>query len=400
MEKEILEELSTFVSSDEWSQLVRICASITRNSDVAEDLAQETLLEAWRHEQMLRDPDRRKQWLIGIARNVCLRWLRRQGREAAHRFDRFQEQEHQDTVTDHLENLLIDDFDIEIELERKELIGLLDRAMALLPVETRATLIKRYVEDTPLSEVAAQLGTNSSAVAMRLQRGKIALRRVLTTTMQHEFAPYTIHISGVDDWEETPLWCYICGRQRLQGKRDIAKGELHLKCSACNALSENRLSALQGVKGYKPMYNRLVAWCHRYYWAGLKHGTVPCVRCSRQLSVHLCLIEDVPEWVWRGRMTPDWFPLNEGRIVSITCPNCHLACNTPLEYLALGLPEGQAFLQDHPRICTLPRLQVEADGHEAIVTRFESIVGHARFTVVFNDKTYQVLRIYREEGGV
>ncbi len=399
MEKQILEGTSNFVSLDERSRLVRLCASITRDGDIAEDLAQETLLEAWRHEHMLRDPERRSQWLSGIARNVCLRWMRRHGRDSIHLLDVFQEQEHQNTLMNSLENVLVDDFDVEVELERKELVDLLDRAMALLPVETRAVLIKRYVEDSPLSAVAAELGTNTSAVAMRLQRGKLALRRVLMTEMQQEFAPYTAHASSADDWEETPLWCHLCGRYRLRGKRNPDEGELLLKCPSCNVISTNHLPVLQGVKGYKPLYTRLVAWCNDYYWTGLNNGTVPCANCGRTIPANISLIADLPEWALQKEILPGWYLRQIDRIVSITCPACHSACNTPLEYLALGLPEGRTFLRSYPRVRTLPHQQVEADGREAIVTRFESITDHATFTVVSDYNTYQILRIY-PEGGI
>ena len=46
MEKQILEGANNFVSLDERSRLVRLCASITRNGDVAEDLTQEALLRS------------------------------------------------------------------------------------------------------------------------------------------------------------------------------------------------------------------------------------------------------------------------------------------------------------------------------------------------------------------
>src|SRR5215831_13938863 len=38
------------------ARLIRLCSRMTGRSDVAEDLAQETLLEAWRHLHSLRDP--------------------------------------------------------------------------------------------------------------------------------------------------------------------------------------------------------------------------------------------------------------------------------------------------------------------------------------------------------
>ncbi|HVB72444.1 MAG TPA: sigma-70 family RNA polymerase sigma factor [Ktedonobacteraceae bacterium] len=176
MEKHTIEVSGDFVSPEERARLMRLCHGITRNRDAAEDLVQETLLEAWRHEHSLRDQERRAKWLSGIARNVCLRWLRKDGKEAAHLVDARVKSDDLDVTQYELEDSLADDFDIEVELERKELVELLDRAMALLPVETRHVLVKRYVEESSLAEVAEQLGTNVSAVAMRLQRGKLALQ--------------------------------------------------------------------------------------------------------------------------------------------------------------------------------------------------------------------------------
>ncbi len=186
MEKNVVEEVSQFVSPEERVQLVRLCAVLVGDREVAEDLAQETLLEAWRHRHALRDQTRRTSWLSGIARNVCLRWLRERRRDTAHLIrpsvdPRFIAGYSLGAQLADLEDALADDLDIEVELERKELVELLDRALALLPAETRVVLVKRYVEESPLAEVAAQLGTNAHAVAVRLQRGRLALRHVLTT---------------------------------------------------------------------------------------------------------------------------------------------------------------------------------------------------------------------------
>lgn len=42
--------------SAERMRLVRACARITGDAEAAEDLAQDTLIEAWRHAHTLRDP--------------------------------------------------------------------------------------------------------------------------------------------------------------------------------------------------------------------------------------------------------------------------------------------------------------------------------------------------------
>src|SRR4051794_12653748 len=67
----------------EWPRLVRLCAHFTGDRDAAEDLAQETLIEAWRHQDRVYDWQGYSSWLSAIARNLSLRWVRQRGREEA-----------------------------------------------------------------------------------------------------------------------------------------------------------------------------------------------------------------------------------------------------------------------------------------------------------------------------
>jgi RNA polymerase sigma factor (sigma-70 family) len=128
----------------ERARLVRRCARFTGDVEAAEDLAQETLFEAWRHVHQLHDPAGRAQWLSAIARNVCLRWARRRSQEVA-RFAPLDA--NAEPVAPCLHEELADDIDLERDLEREELIALLDRALALLPPATRTVLIEKYVHE-------------------------------------------------------------------------------------------------------------------------------------------------------------------------------------------------------------------------------------------------------------
>src|SRR5579862_7888316 len=205
-------------------RLVRLCASLTGNSNAAEDLAQEALLEAWRHRDALRQPEKFSQWLTGVARNVCLRWARQHGRDLTHTVSLTSgETGASEDAPPIIEPA--DSFDLEVELERQELATLLDRALASLPAETRAALLAHYIEESPLAEIAARWGVNTSVVAMRLQRGKLALRRLLATELSDDLAGYGLsETAGL--WEETRLWCTNCGQRRLQGRYLPDEGEL------------------------------------------------------------------------------------------------------------------------------------------------------------------------------
>src|SRR5438094_9272715 len=76
----------------ERESLRRLCARFTGDADAAEDLAQQMLLEAWRHEQGVRDPQARRAWLFRIARNLCVTWARGRRRALAH-LSRWDEEE-------------------------------------------------------------------------------------------------------------------------------------------------------------------------------------------------------------------------------------------------------------------------------------------------------------------
>lgn len=384
-----------FLSQEERVRLVGLCRKLTGSADAAEDLAQETLLLAWRRIEGLREPEKRTQWIAGIARNLSLRWLRQQGREREHTSLLTQGDDEAGATT--LEDLLADEFDLEIELERRELVTLLDRALALLPEETRTVLVKRYIEESPLAEIAAQMKTNASAVAMRLQRGKLALRKVLTAEMREEITPYT-QAASERTWIQTSLWCDLCGQHRLLGYREPERGLLYFKCPVCSpgdsVLSRNEsLPILRGIKAFKPAHTRLGEWCHTYYRRALRDGSMSCDTCGDQMEVRLSTSGEIRQLGWLSHDSPIWIGCSADRLVCVLCPRCQSINCISLEALALFLPEGRAFLRTHQRIHLLPDRTIEFAGRPAVVTRFESLSATASYEVISDCQTYEVLRV-------
>lgn len=395
MEDQIGGMAADFLTQEERARLVGLCRKLTGNADVAEDLAQETLLLAWRGSAGLREPQKRAQWIAGIARNLSLRWLRQQGRNQVHSIILSQNAEEPATTT--LEELVADEFDLEIELERRELATLLDRALALLPEETRTVLVKRFIEESPLAEIAAQLDTNPSAIAMRLQRGKLALRKMLTSEMHEEIVAYK-QAANEQTWEQTSLWCHHCGKYRLSGRKQPEEGLLYLKCPACSpgdeVLSKNEsVPVLKGIKSFKPAYARLSEWCHAYYRQGLRDSSMLCNTCGRRMSVKLSSPTEICLPGWLDQETPLWVGRRSERLLTIFCPHCRDFNCCSLEGLIISLPEGRAFLNTHQRIHLLPNHTIDFAGRPAIVTCFASVTDSARFEVISDYATYEVLKI-------
>ncbi len=372
----------------EWSRIVGLCTMLTGNADVAEDLAQEVMLEAWRSIERLRDAAQFSAWLSGIARNVCLRWARKQGRHHAHVVQLELEQD------ETLEEQLVADFDLEVELEHKELAELLDRALAMLPDMTREVLVARYIEESSLAEVAEKLGMQTGAVAMRLQRGKLALRRVLSKELRSdETALQAYGLHETEEWQETSVWCTHCGQQRLRGRFKPAEGMLFLNCPACGDYSHSNLGRtsesqlFMGLKRVKPACSRLQDWIYHFYRTYLDTRAAPCLRCGQLVPLHIVSsLKDIDT----EHFSEQW---HHDRGVYQACRSCQSYNWTSLEGLVLSLPEGRGFLREHGRIHTLPQQEVEVDGQAAILTHFESVKSSGRFEVVSAQEGYQVLRI-------
>jgi RNA polymerase sigma-70 factor (ECF subfamily) len=376
----------------ERSRLVGLCASLVHNRDAAEDLAQETLYEAWKHRSELRDSDRAAQWLTGIARNVCLRWRQRERREAMrYPISPMTQGAEDDHSAGAALDTLADDFDLEGELERHELATLLDQAMATLPSETRAILVGRYIERWPHAEMAHRLGVSEGAVKLRLHRGKLALRRTLLEVFPDTAQAYGLAPPANGTWEETRLWCINCGQHRLLGrlKRDDGPGKFSLRCPGCFASSgliyhDSDATLLGGVTRYKSAMTRISTWANGYFGEALRNGVVACRRCARPAALT----------VDPGGEDHSASPLANARALVVTCGYCGLRNTQSHAGLILASAQGQAFWRTHPRIRLLPEREVEIQGRAALVTSFASVTDGARFEVVSARETYEVLRVY------
>ena len=343
-------------------RLVRLCAAISGDPAAAEDLAQETLLEAWRNAHKLRDPSGAERWLAAIARNVCLRSARRRSRQP---------------LSLH-EGAAWDEVDLDAELERAELLELLDRALALLPPETREALVQRYVDDAPHSEIAARLGVSEDAVSMRLARGKSVLRRMLAAELRRE---------ADADWRETRVWCGQCGRRKLAMRDRRAHAAVTFSCPDCSPgvpgsdfpLGNPHFAELVGgLVRPSAILARTGDWLQRYFGGGAGAPGV-CTRCGCAVTVE------------RYRRAESRNP--DGLYVA--CDGCGEQVSSSVEGLALARTEVRRFRREHPRTRLLPRRDLDFGGVSSFAVRAEDVLGRSAVDVVFAGETLRVLGVAR-----
>ncbi len=150
--------------------------SIVRNETDAEDCAQDTMVNAYRHLGKFRGEAKFSTWLATIAVNEGRQKLRKAKRAKEDSLDEPIEGDDQQITP----APLTDWREIPLEaLERKELRETLRTAVAELPGIYRQIFTLRDLEELNVAETAAALHINENMVKVRLHRARMMLQRRL-----------------------------------------------------------------------------------------------------------------------------------------------------------------------------------------------------------------------------
>src|SRR5262249_4472914 len=118
------------------------------------------------------------------------------------------------------------------ELDRQDLSQLLDHALGRLSTPAREVLELRYLQELPEDGAAARIGVSVGALAVRLHRARRQLRSVLSGPMRPEAEAFGLVPQaepGAAQWQETRIWCNLCGRRRLLGSFSMrADGSVYM----------------------------------------------------------------------------------------------------------------------------------------------------------------------------
>lgn len=141
----------------------------------AEEVAQETLLQAFENLEDLREPERVRAWIFRIARNACL--MKR--RKSVFAPSRELSLDAQLQIADW--SSLPDRQMLESELKQ-----VLDRAIGALPENYRSVILLRDVEELSTIESAQILDLTEDVVKTRLHRARLAVRQELDEYLRRD----------------------------------------------------------------------------------------------------------------------------------------------------------------------------------------------------------------------
>jgi RNA polymerase sigma factor (sigma-70 family) len=148
------------------SLICSLTYSATGSLGQSQDLAQETFITAWKHLRLLREREKLRAWLCGIARRIIGTALRRDGREPVHAAEPLETIE---------ESATVEPLPSEHVISREEE-AILWRSLERIPEIYREPLVLFYREHQSMEAVAASLDLNEEAVRQRLSRGRRLLQ--------------------------------------------------------------------------------------------------------------------------------------------------------------------------------------------------------------------------------
>jgi len=360
--------------------------------EAAEDVVQETLLEAWYHLAHIGLPEHFDAWLDGVCRNMCRRW-RRATYTALSRYAPFPGQSSKDDAHSQAEIFDLADplaLDPVETLSQQEIEYLLDRALDYLPTQARQLVELCYLEELPQRQVALQLGLTIGALEERLRRARRQLRQVLNGELRQaaEALDVALDADPLWSWRETREWCNECGRHRLRGTFDRAPNNrimLRMRCPVCSQkhgldmMNSKGIVPLDDVRSFRPALKRTV----RVMVASAMHSlqAQTCWRCGGPAQVRIT--DDMEDFI--PDLVQFWF--------RVDCPTCGPG-GMPAGLLVNIHPAMQQFMNRYPRWIMEPGLALEYAGQPALRLQFRDATGNARLTILAHRQTLQVLATF------
>jgi len=153
----------------------RIALRVVGNEAEAEDVMQETFLNAFKAIDTFEWRSGLATWLYRIAYNAALMRLRKSGRDAVSVEELAENEGVIETPRQLFDWCCLPDAEYATTEARAEL----NRAMSELPEKLRAVFVLRDLEELSTEETAQVLGISSEAVKTRLHRARLQLRERL-----------------------------------------------------------------------------------------------------------------------------------------------------------------------------------------------------------------------------
>jgi RNA polymerase sigma-70 factor (ECF subfamily) len=163
--------------------LYRYAMVRVRNSALAQDLVQDTLLAALKGREKFAGKSPERGWLSGILKNKIMDHFRKLGRETSFTDIEFLADEFSEKFTHgwwiHREGPMAWKPEVDVVAHRKEFWDVMRECLGKLPNRVANVFMMREMEGIPTKEICKTLGLTDSNVWVMLHRARMALRECL-----------------------------------------------------------------------------------------------------------------------------------------------------------------------------------------------------------------------------
>ena len=274
---------------------------------------------------------------------------------------------------------------------RQEQVALVDRALGLLPAETRELVELVYLRDLPHAEVATRLGLTPGALETRLSRARRRLYDELNGPLRAEAAEVGLALDEARGagWVETRMWCSRCGQRRLQGmfmpdEHPEGGPNLHLRCPDCarrygrDTIHTMGLVSLVGLSSFRPAWKRAMQELTTHLLGTIEEGSRVCWSCGGVSSV-----------VVRERPGDSAYPY----YVQVRCARCGDRSDVTGDFPSVDQlaywshPVTRQFILERPRCRSLFGAAVERQGALVIPITVQDTASAERLTLLTERRT-------------
>lgn len=162
--------------------LYRYSYRLTGRADSAEEIVQETFVQAWRHRESLRDAGAVRSWLFTICRNTASRSMRNRATQRVISGALGMTQARQQGTGTDADEMTLDSFPSADPHHENRIADrdALQRGLDALDESVRLPFVMVFIEGKSCRDTATEMGIPFGTVLSRLSRAREHLRRVLS----------------------------------------------------------------------------------------------------------------------------------------------------------------------------------------------------------------------------
>ncbi len=157
------------------SRMVNVAYQVLGNRELAEDVAQETFLRAYKSAARYRQISKFSTWLYTIALNLCRNELRRR-KFKTYSLEGMAERDEDSKIRVDIPD---EKTQPDLDMERKEAGTLVRQALERLPEKFKTPLVLRDIQELTYEEISKILNLPEGTVKSRINRGRLRVKEIL-----------------------------------------------------------------------------------------------------------------------------------------------------------------------------------------------------------------------------